>query len=169
MSGVVWITGLPGVGKTSLALKVADNLRANGLPVFTLDGDDMRRALGVHNSHYDSSSRRQLAMLYADHALSLAASGQLVVASVVALFHDARRRLRQANLPYLEVWLRAPEMLRQERAGDANAPPNLRVGLGVDVEFPCAPDMALDNDGDVLGLDDLATQISNAWINRYGV
>ncbi len=40
--GVIWITGLSGAGKSTIATIIADNLRNQGLPVVLLDGDRLR-------------------------------------------------------------------------------------------------------------------------------
>ena len=41
----VWLTGLPGAGKSTLAKLLDDHLRQLGLPVALLDGDDVRKSL----------------------------------------------------------------------------------------------------------------------------
>ena len=59
-SGVVWITGLSGAGKTTLAEKVADKLRLSGRAVVLLDGDVLRNVLGANTLH-NSISRIEIA------------------------------------------------------------------------------------------------------------
>ncbi|HEY6004875.1 MAG TPA: adenylyl-sulfate kinase, partial [Anaeromyxobacter sp.] len=43
---VVWITGLPGAGKSTLAARIAGRVRAAGTACAVLDGDEVRAALG---------------------------------------------------------------------------------------------------------------------------
>ena len=40
---VIWITGLSGAGKTTLANKLGNNLKNIGIPCFLLDGDLVRK------------------------------------------------------------------------------------------------------------------------------
>ena len=42
---VVWITGLPGSGKTTIARGLEKELRARGLKVEVFDGDEVRKIL----------------------------------------------------------------------------------------------------------------------------
>ena len=42
---VIWLTGLPSSGKTTIALALASLLRNQGLPVEVLDGDEVRLSL----------------------------------------------------------------------------------------------------------------------------
>jgi len=42
---MVWLTGLSGAGKTTIAQQVAQALKAQGLAVEILDGDVMREKL----------------------------------------------------------------------------------------------------------------------------
>ena len=44
---VIWITGLSGAGKTTLAEKISIDLRSSGWTVILLDGDVLREALGI--------------------------------------------------------------------------------------------------------------------------
>ena len=43
----IWITGLPSSGKTILEAHVVDGLARCGVPVVSLDGDELRLALGM--------------------------------------------------------------------------------------------------------------------------
>jgi adenylylsulfate kinase len=58
----VWLTGLPGVGKTTLARLLRGELLTLGLPVEILDGDAVRRQLtkdlGFTREDRDENIRR---------------------------------------------------------------------------------------------------------------
>ena len=45
--GTLWLTGLSGAGKTTIADAVAQQLRAAGREVEVLDGDELRRGLSA--------------------------------------------------------------------------------------------------------------------------
>ena len=167
--GVLWITGLPGVGKTVLADAVAARLTQGGARIERLDGDAFRAALGVAGSAYDRDSRLALAQRYVAHAHERACSGVLLVASVVALFSAVHEQLRQLPVPYLEVWLRAPESLRRSRAGDHAVPATPRIGVDIEAQFPQFAHLVLDNDDDPATLEHLATRIETAWRASHAV
>ena len=43
---VIWITGLSGAGKTTLALEIVAKIKEKSQPVIFLDGDQLRQVLG---------------------------------------------------------------------------------------------------------------------------
>ena len=59
---VIWLTGLSGAGKTTLAQGLAKRLKAAGLQVETLDGDEVRenlsRGLGFSKADRDTNVHR---------------------------------------------------------------------------------------------------------------
>jgi len=59
---VLWFTGLSGSGKSTLTSMVAAELRARGIHVETLDGDEIRkrlsRGLGFSRDDRDENIRR---------------------------------------------------------------------------------------------------------------
>ncbi len=155
MSGVVvWITGLPGSGKTSVAAALLDRLHMTGRQAVQLDGDEMRRALWPE-AGYDEATRRRLAMAYARLAVQLAGQGTVVVVSVVALF-DAVRTWLAAHAPgYLEVLMSCPESIRLGRI-PARGSRGPEVGHDLPAELPSNPHLSLVNDGQRRSVDELA-------------
>src|SRR5947209_8843532 len=75
---VIWLTGLSGAGKSTVAREVVNRLHGRGIRPVLLDGDELRGALGVSGS-YDRASRRQLAFVYARLCRLLACQGHTVV------------------------------------------------------------------------------------------
>ena len=109
MSQVVWITGLSGAGKTTLAQAIVKHLRDNGQHVIFLDGDELRdilnRPLNNIQSH-DRESRLALAMQYAQLCRMLAMQGVIVVIATISLFKEIHSWNR-INLPgYFEVYIK---------------------------------------------------------------
>ena len=60
---VVWLTGLPGSGKTTIAQKVLRELKARRLKVELFDGDKVRRnlskGLGFSKEDRDTHNKRR--------------------------------------------------------------------------------------------------------------
>jgi cytidine diphosphoramidate kinase len=140
--GVIWITGLSGSGKTSLANKLRSIYLENGLIPIQLDGDELRGVLGTGDS-YDRASRLSIGKIYARLAWLLASQGHIVIVSAIALFHEVHLYNRQFN-NYCEIYLSAD----QKRLADNNrksiyaqegSPSQNVVGVDLEPEFPKSP------------------------------
>ena len=57
---VLWFTGLPGSGKTTIAERVASELRSRGFKVELLDGDWVRKTINVDAGFTFEERRRHL-------------------------------------------------------------------------------------------------------------
>lgn len=141
---IVWITGLSGVGKTTLARRIVAELRLQGRVVVLLDGDQIREAIG--QAGYDSESRLRNGQRISRLAQLIRGEGPWVVVSTVSLFREIHRWNRR-NLPgYLEVYVNAD--LDELRARDSKGVYGGGMAVGVDLGFdvPEAPDLVIDND-----------------------
>lgn len=107
MSGaVVWLTGLPSSGKSTLAARVADALRARGDAVCVLDGDAVRAALAPPLG-YDDEARGHFYATLANLAALLAGQGLTVLVPATAHRRAYRARCREAVDRFVEVYVRA--------------------------------------------------------------
>lgn len=96
---ILWITGLPGVGKTELSDKISFILsESHDINVVQLDGDLLRLVL---NYTQDSSTkeRKTLGATYFRVATMIAQQGHIVVVSTVALYSEIFTLLKNSNLP----------------------------------------------------------------------
>ena len=153
MSGVLWITGLSGAGKTTLAKRVVRALREDDAfghgGVVHVDGDKMREILGSDLGH-DAKDRRTNAWRIARTCAFLAGEGCFVVCSTMSMFQEIWTHNRQAFDPYLEVLLAVPvEVLKKRdtkgiyRAGVRNV-----AGVDLEVTWPQTPDLVLSSEGE---------------------
>jgi adenylylsulfate kinase-like enzyme/phosphohistidine swiveling domain-containing protein len=153
---VFWITGLSGAGKTTLGRELSNRLRAAGHPVTFLDGDALRSVIAEDLGH-SKEDRRRSAMRNARLCRLLAEQGADVVCATISLFHEVQRWNRE-NIPgYREIYLRVPleELQRRDSKGIYAGARRDVVGLDVPAEAPEAPDLVLDNHGDL----DVATAV----------
>ena len=147
MTGVVvWFTGLPSSGKSTLARSVAAELAAGGLRPCILDGDEVRAAL-VPTPGYEPGARDDFYTTLGNLAALLADQGH--VALVAATAHRAahRERARSAAPQFLEVHVAtdldecerrdAKRLYARARRGELTAVP----GVGEPYEVPEAPDV----------------------------
>jgi len=106
---VAWLTGLPGSGKTTIASRVAERLRAEGYRVELIDGDWARKTVSV-GSGFTREERINHLRRIAWITRLLARNGVIVLASFVSPYRDARRMVREIveeEAPFLEIYVRA--------------------------------------------------------------
>lgn len=144
MNPVIWMTGLPGVGKTEAANAVVARLRIDGESCLLLDGDSLRQVLAPLLVGYDVVSRRCLAETYANLAGLVAGQGTISVVATVSLFADIHTRNRARFAPYLEVLLTCDEAEREGRRPLADLGSGPQVGVDIAPEWPVAPDLRID-------------------------
>lgn len=145
---VIWITGMSGAGKSSVAAELLPRLVDRGVHPVLLDGDELRAALGL-DGHFGHDSRHRLAFVYARLCAMVARQGHIVVCSTIALFHDVQAWNRANLADYFEVFLDVPAGELQARNSKGLYDVGLRHVVGVDMpaEFPIEPDLRISNYG----------------------
>jgi adenylylsulfate kinase-like enzyme len=148
---VIWITGLSGAGKSTIARKMQELLRAAGADAVVLDGDDVRRAVDDPHCGHDRASRLTNAYRVCRLAKVIGEQGVPVIVATMSLFHEIHD-WNAANLPgYFEVFLRVPVGILRERdpkglyqRADHGAERDVG-GVDLEIEEPRRPDLVVDN------------------------
>lgn len=154
LAPIVWLTGLPGAGKTTIARMVEVEYLSRGLPVQVLDGDVVRAALwpelGFSRGERAANGRR-LALL----ARWFARNGVLALVAAVSPFREDRESARQIAAvggPFFEVYVRCPADVCAERDpkglwAEARAG-RLKAFTGFDAPYeePESPDLVVRTD-----------------------
>lgn len=113
---VVWLTGLPGSGKSSVAFATQAQLRRDGLHVVVLDGDELRRGpcadLGFSVEDRNENVRR-----VGEVARMLMQQGTVVLVALVSPVRSARDQLRQSfdAADFMEVYCHCPQEVCRQR------------------------------------------------------
>jgi bifunctional enzyme CysN/CysC len=158
----VWITGLSGSGKSSVAVELERRLVASGRPAYLLDGDNLRHGLNS-DLGFSAADRAENVRRVAAVARLLADAGVVAIASLVSPYRVDREAARAAHeqdgLPFLEVFMDTPlevceqrdpkGMYARARAGELTG----FTGIDDPYEAPHSPDLLLrPSDGDVSAL-----------------
>ena len=111
---VIWFTGVPASGKSTLADGVHDRLEAVGLPVENLDADEVRANLSP-NLGYTEEARDENTKRLAWFAMKMSTYGANVMIAAVAPLQKYRDRAREWNEKFVEVFVDAPLEVCKER------------------------------------------------------
>jgi adenylylsulfate kinase len=111
---VLWLTGLSGAGKSTIAAAVAPGLLHRGHRVEVLDGDEVRtnlcQELGFSREDRDTNIAR---IGYV--AGKLAKHGVAVVVAAISPYREARDKVRDSVTDFVEVHVAAPVETCAER------------------------------------------------------
>ncbi|WP_159915429.1 adenylyl-sulfate kinase [Pantoea sp. 18069] len=113
---VVWLTGLPGAGKSTLAFSAELQLHALGFQTAVLDGDNLRHGLCA-DLGFSLEDRRENMRRVGEVARLFAAQGSVVFVALVSPLRAARDAVRE-RLPqgdFIEVYCDCPLQVCQQR------------------------------------------------------
>ena len=109
--GTIWLTGIPGAGKTTIARATERLLHQLGAPCCVLDGDELRQGLSS-DLGLSREDRGEQARRVAHMATVLAGSGVVPIVALVSPYTKDRQRARDihdaAGVSFLEVWVDTP-------------------------------------------------------------
>ncbi|OJU83831.1 MAG: adenylyl-sulfate kinase [Solirubrobacterales bacterium 70-9] len=151
----IWMTGLSGSGKSTIATAIEHTLVSAGRPAFMLDGDNLRHGLNS-NLGFSEEDRNENVRRVGEVAKILAESGTIAIASLVSPYRAERDRVRaihkEAGIPFFEVFVDTPleECERRDpkglyakaRAGEIKD----LTGVGSPYEAPTSPDLVTSPD-----------------------
>jgi adenylylsulfate kinase len=146
---VVWLTGLSGAGKSTIAEALAPELRALGRKVELLDGDIVRTHLssGLTFSREDRDTN-VARIAFVSHLL--ARNGVIVLVAAISPFRDARDKARRTIGDFVEVHVAPPleECIKRDVKGLygkalAGEIPQF-TGVNDPYEAPTNPEISID-------------------------
>ena len=107
----VWLTGLPSAGKSTIALGVAERLRADGHRVEVLDGDEIRGNLTA-DLGFTRADREENVRRIGFIAEMLSRNGIITLVPVIAPYSASRDRVRAEHVAngtdFAEVYVATP-------------------------------------------------------------
>ncbi|XP_072745530.1 bifunctional 3'-phosphoadenosine 5'-phosphosulfate synthase-like [Anoplolepis gracilipes] len=114
----IWMTGLSGAGKTSISFQLEEYLVSQGIPAYSLDGDNMRTGLN-RNLGFSKEDREENVRRVAEVARLFADAGIITLCSFVSPFAADRKMAREvhknADLPFFEIFVEASLQVCESR------------------------------------------------------
>lgn len=154
---VLWLTGLSGCGKSTIAMQLEHRLISQRRVAYVLDGDNLRHGLngdlGFAAADRTENIRRagEVAKLFSD-------AGLIVICSFISPFAADRVAVRSKLPPgkFIEIFVDAPldvcsardpkGLYKKARAAQAQGRPMLMTGLDQAYEIPEKPEIHLHTD-----------------------
>ena len=163
---IVWITGLPGTGKTTLAKKIKSILETKiSNNIVLLDGDNIRSILPYKIS-YSNDDRRKLAFFYSELALTIEQSNCMVICSFMALFHSVQKHTRLKANEYFEIFLdpSLEELVKINKKDLYSKKSEYMLKQIAKHEFPKNPELRLESIKNGIYQDNLSEITKNLFI-----
>ena len=106
---VLWLTGLPAAGKSTVADRVERKLQAAGRHTYLLDGDNVRHGLS-RDLGFTDRDRVENIRRVAEVARLMVDAGLIVIVSFISPFRSERRMARELmeEGEFLEIFVDAP-------------------------------------------------------------
>lgn len=157
----LWLTGLSGAGKTTLAAALRDELRARGVRVEVLDGDEVRtnlsKGLGFSKADRDTNIHR---IGYVCRLLSR--NGVAAIAAAISPYRETRDEVRrlveQDGVEFIEVFVKCSidvlaardvkGLYQKALAGEISG----FTGIDDPYEPPLAPEVLIESDRELVEL-----------------
>jgi bifunctional enzyme CysN/CysC len=166
---VIWLTGLSGSGKSTIANALEKKLFSLGMHAYVLDGDNMR--LGLNKDlGFTREDRAENVRRVSEVAHNLYDAGLITIVALVSPYAEDRAQAK-ALFPkgdFAEVWVETPPGVCAERDPKglykkaANGElPNL-TGVGQEYEAPISPDLSLDG---TASIEDNVTRILEVFLD----
>ncbi|WP_018884197.1 adenylyl-sulfate kinase [Paenibacillus massiliensis] len=149
-AAVIWLTGLPGAGKSTLAIELEHILHEKGIRTALLDGDVLRQGLN-RDLGFTAEARAENIRRTAEAARLLANAGVVTICALISPYEADRHQAREiiGPIPFCEVYVdcdldicesRDPKgMYRKARSGDI---PNF-TGVSAPYEVPTHPELRI--------------------------
>lgn len=113
---VLWFTGIPGSGKTTIANLVEQDLHRRGYHTYLLDGDNIRNGLSSDIGFTDAE-RTENTRRIAEVAKLMVDAGLIVLTAFISPFRADRKAARQlfAEAEFIEVFVDTPLHVAENR------------------------------------------------------
>ena len=142
---VIWLIGLPGSGKTSIANKIKKKFSRDFGPTIVMSGDDLRKIYGLKK--YSKEERIKLGKNHSKFCKSISDQGINIIFAAISLFDEIRKFNRKNIKNYVEVYVKSKiSRIKQIRKKNLYFK-NKKDLMGIDIkpEFPKNSHITINN------------------------
>ena len=170
---VVWLTGLSGAGKSTIAQALERELFQRAMHTYVLDGDNIRHGLNS-NLGFSPEDRVENIRRVSEVAKLMADAGTVVITAFISPYRMDRRRAREialeGNAEFIEVFVEAPlevcetrdpkNLYKKARAGE------IRDFTGIDAPYEAPEDPEIVVRTDQQTIDESVTTVLEQLLPR---
>ena len=170
---VVWLTGLSGAGKSTIAQALERELFQRAMHTYVLDGDNIRHGLNS-NLGFSPEDRVENIRRVSEVAKLMADAGTVVITAFISPYRMDRRRAREialeGNAEFIEVFVEAPlevcetrdpkNLYKKARAGE------IRDFTGIDAPYQAPEDPEIVVHTDQQTVDESVTTVLEQLLPR---
>lgn len=117
-SSVIWLTGLSGAGKSTIAIELEKRLFLNDIHTYILDGDNLRNGLNS-DMGFSPEDRAENIRRVAEVARLFADAGLVVITAFISPYNVGRDYARKiavrSNIEFVEIYLKCPVEVCRKR------------------------------------------------------
>jgi adenylylsulfate kinase len=169
----VWLTGLSGAGKSTIAVDLEKRLLERGVRTYILDGDNVRHGLNK-NLGFSPEDRTENIRRIGEVAKLFTDAGMVALTAFISPYRADRDQVRglMAAGDFIEVFVDCPVdvceqrdvkgLYKKARAGEIKE----FTGVSAPYEAPLRPELALDTSAQ--SVEESAKQIL-AYLERQGI
>lgn len=151
-SSILWLTGLSGSGKSTIANAAARELFEQGYQVVVLDGDNIRHGLN-NDLGFSDEDRKENIRRIGEVAKLFVQQGTIVITAFISPFREDRKQVRQLvdEGEFYEIYIKCDLDICEQRdpkglykkARNGEIP--FFTGIDSPYEEPEAPELVLDS------------------------
>lgn len=141
----IWITGLPGSGKTTIGKHFYKKFRKTFGPTLFVNGDDLRNIFNIKK--FDIKSRKKIALQYGKFVKFIYSQNINIIFTCVAMFDEVRDYNKKKIQNYYEVFIDAslPQIIKEKKKKLYFKKKKHMVGIDIPMELPKKPDIVIKN------------------------
>jgi len=167
---IIWLTGLSGAGKSTVANTLQNHLFKDGINVYILDGDNLRHSVN-NNLSFNSDDRKENIRRTAEIGKLFVDAGFVVLVALISPFEEDRNQARALfdHGEFIEVYVNCPfqvcetrdpkDLYKKAKKGEIQH----FTGIDLPYEEPKNPEITINTNE--LSIDECAEKIKSYLYN----
>jgi len=105
-AAAIWLTGIPGSGKTTISILLKDYLQKQNIPVIILDGDEIRKTISK-DLGFSPQDRKEHNRRVIEIAKLLVKNNFTTIIPLISPYRETRELARKEIPNFFEVYVKA--------------------------------------------------------------